>query len=299
MVQKELPSAPAAKAGQAAVIALGWSVLITANSKIEGTEKKLLEHQLGLYQIVIAAGDEKLTAKGYEVIKELYEKVSDAEKIYFEKLLSAEPTSGGLLFMLAYIRFANEENNLDLFESNKTKLIGYFIKGLVSVKVKPNVNHFHACRLLMKSLSKDEFKSSIFPALSRAMLRSPEIILQGVGAIVQELELDLSDCATELGKTLIQNLYSKDDTARNEAVETLKYVANKCSDPSVVEALVKQAFAVLNGSDGKITVAEYRINILQVSKVLVFLKWHATETAHAQDRAHAEARSFHAQARAY
>jgi hypothetical protein len=32
-----------------------------------------------------------------------------------------------------------------------------------------------------------------------------------------------------------------------------------------IEALLKQIFAVLNGADGKITVVEYRINLLQVS----------------------------------
>lgn len=264
LVQKELPSAPPLKGGQAALIALGWAVLITVSAKTEGTEKKLLEHQLGLYQIVVAAGNEKLNTKGYEIVKELFEKVSNAEKFYWDKLQSAEPSAGGLLFLLAYAQYAKDESQTDLVVQNKAKLIEYFIKGLVSVKVKPNVNHFTACRVLLNNVNKEEFKSSILPALSRAMLRSPEIILQGVGAIVQELDLDLSDCSMDLGKTLIQNLYSKDDTARHDAVESLRYVANKCSDAKAIEVLVKQAFAVLNGSEGKITVAEYRINILQV-----------------------------------
>lgn len=87
----------------------------------------------------------------------------------------------------------------------------------------------------------------------------------GVGAIIHEINIDCSDFAFDLGKTLITNLYSKDDSARTEAVESLREIAIKCTDTKAIEALVKQVFAVLNGCDGKITVAEFRINILQVS----------------------------------
>lgn len=156
----------------------------------------------------------------------------------------------------------------EIFTSfNRTLFLS--IKGLVTVKVKPNVALFTSCSQLLKSLNADEFKKSILPALQRAMLRSPEVILQGVGAIIHEINIDCSDFAFDLGKTLITNLYSKDDSARVEAVETLKEISIKCSDTKAIEALVKQVFAVLNGCDGKITVAEFRINILQVCHVYI------------------------------
>lgn len=159
-----------------------------------------------------------------------------------------------------YIDFKYSIKNSLLIKSNFFCLI----KGLVTVKVKPNVALFTSCSQLLKALNADEFKKSILPALQRAMLRSPEVILQGVGAIIHEIKIDCSDFAFDLGKTLITNLYSKDDSARIEAVESLKEISIKCSDTKAIEALVKQVFAVLNGCDGKITVAEFRINILQV-----------------------------------
>lgn len=265
---KELPNAPPLKGAQAAVIALNWSVIIATNAKHEGAEfNKLKEFQLGLYQLAIGCGNEKLWEKAYEILKVLFSKVNNSKELYFEKLLQTEPGAPGVtLFLMAYLKYAKEENaEPDILNKNKPKITDHFIKSLVTVKTKPNAYHITACRLLLNSLNKDEFKSSILPSLSRAMLRSPEIILQGVGAIVKELQLDISECSMELGKTLIQNLYSKNDAARVEAVESLKCVGNKCSDVSAIQALINQAFAVLNGSDGKITVAEYRINVLQVS----------------------------------
>lgn len=266
LINKELPNAPPNKASEAAIIALNWAIILTTNYKGESSEfSKLLEYEMGLYQIGLSSGDEKTTEKSYEAVKVLFSKVENAEKTYFEKVLSMEPASGVILFLIAYVKYSMETNvNGELFKKNKSKLLEHFIKGLISVKSKPNSYHITACRLLLKNLEKDEFKTTILPGMSRAMLRSPEVILKAVGAVVNELELDLSDCSMEMGKTLIQNLYSKDDTARMEAVESLKCLANKCNDAVAIEALIKQTFAVLNGSDGKITVAEYRINLLQV-----------------------------------
>lgn len=268
LVLKELPNAPPLKGAQAAIIALNWSVIIATNAKQDNSSElnKLKEFQLGLYQLVIGCGNEKLWEMAYEVVKVLFSKVNNSKEMYFEKLLQTEPGSPGVtLFLMAYLKYAKEENDEgDLLDKNKPKITDHFIKSLVTVKTKPNVYHITACRLLLNSLSKEEFKSSILPSLSRAMLRSPEIILQGVGAIVNELQLDISEFSMELGKTLIQNLYSKNDAARVEAVASLKCVGIKCSDVNAIQALVNQAFAVLNGSDGKITVAEYRINVLQV-----------------------------------
>lgn len=266
LLQKELPSAPVLKASQAAVIALSWSVVISTHNRSTAVAelRKLFEAQVALYMIAVSNGTQRQLDQTAYAVRELFTKTDDSDKIYFERPLEMETSTGNLLIMMAYAKFAADRNQ-DVVTPNKAKLIDHFIKSLVTVKVKPNARHFTLGKVLLQKVTMDEFKTAILPALSRAMLRSPEIILKGVGAIVQELQLELSDCSMELGKTLIQNLYSKDDTARVEAVESLKILASKCSDAKAIEALVNQTFSVLNGSDGKITVAEYRINILQVS----------------------------------
>lgn len=271
LVAKDLPSAPPLKGSQAAVIALGWSVLIIKNAKNESESEKsefvkLIDYQTSLYQLALGSGNIKVSEKAFSVLKEHWEEKPELKTICFEKLISAEPSSIGIIFMSAIIRYNSEvDSDLSLLEKNKVKILDHFIKGLITVKVKPNSSHITSCRLILKAVTKDEFKTLILPALQRSMLRSPEIVLETVGAIVAELELDVSEFAVDMGKTLIQNLYSKNDNARSEAAESLKQVAIKCSDVSAIEGLLKQVFAVFNGSDGKITVVEYRINVLQVS----------------------------------
>lgn len=270
IVSKDLAGSSPLKSSQAAVIALGWSITLESSCDL-GTDigkaefKKLIEHQAALYQLGISGGNERVSERANQLITTYWSQNDNIELKYFEHLLSLEPASSVIVLLSTIIRYRLSKNDSDdILQKHKEKLLEHFIKGLVTVKVKPHVALFTSCSQLMKSLSADEFKKSILPALQRAMLRSPEIVLQGVGAIIHEVNIDCSDFAFDLGKTLITNLYSKDDTARNEAVESLKEIAIKCSDPKAIEALVKQIFAVLNGCDGKITVAEYRINILQV-----------------------------------
>lgn len=271
LVAKDLSSAPPQKGAQAAVIALNWSVLIIKNAKNESESEKvefikLIDYQTSLYQLALCSGNIKVSEKAFSILKELWEEKPELKTLCFDKLITAEPSSIGIIFLSAIIRYNSEvEKDLSLLEKNKVKILDHFIKGLITVKIKPNSNHITSCRLILKSVTKDEFKTLILPALQRSMLRSPEIVLETVGAIVAELELDVSEFAVDMGKTLIQNLYSKNDNARSEAAESLKQVAIKCSDVSAIEGLLKQVFAVFNGSDGKITVVEYRINVLQVS----------------------------------
>lgn len=274
LLTKDLASAPPIKASQAAVIALTWSNLLVIHRKIESevTKKefpRLLEYQSQLYQLALSVANPKLSEKAYELFESCW-KTTDLVMEYFDILLQMEPASNVILLIAAAIRF-NEENHLEeeLLSKHKQKVLEHFIKGLISVKAKPNLYYFTLCQTILQSITKDEFQSSILPALQRAMLRSPEVILQGVGAIVREVDVDMSDFAMDMGKTLIQNLYSKNDVSRQEAAESLRYLSEKCENAETIEKLLQHIFGVWNGSDGKITVVEYRINVLNVSTITI------------------------------
>ncbi|GAB0090658.1 Translational activator Gcn1 [Sergentomyia squamirostris] len=267
LLTKDLSTAPAMKASQVAVIALTWTNLLVIHRKIDSevTQNefpKLVDHQSQLYQLALSVANPKLAQKAYELLEDCWEK-SDLALKYFNILMKMEPASNIILLVSAVIRFYEyKKPEDDLIAMHKEVILEHFIKGLISVKTKPNVYYFTLCQNILNSITKEEFHLSILPALQRAMLRSPEIILQGVGAIVREVDVDMSDFAMEMGKTLIQNLYSKNDVTRQEAADSLKYLSGKCSNAETIENLLKHIFGVWNGSDGKITVVEYRINVL-------------------------------------
>ncbi|KFB35881.1 AGAP001700-PA-like protein [Anopheles sinensis] len=269
LLTKDLAAAPPIKGAQAAVLALGWANLIASNADHESAVgkkefPKLLEIQAGLYQLSLTSGIQKISDKAFSFLREFFSRDEEQAQRYFDKLLALEPSAGVTVMLCAILRFTQlEYDSVALLEQHKAKLLDHMVKGLITVKTKPHASDIGACSVLLKALTKDEFRTIIVPALQRSMLRSAEVILRAVGAIVNELELDISDHAHELGKPLVQNLASKEETVRLEAVESLKQVALKCSTASAIEALLKEVFAVLNGSGGKITVAELRINLLQ------------------------------------
>lgn len=276
ILTKDLPGASPLKAGKAAIIALGWTMVVIKHlnrtSKVYKVEyPKLLEYQAQLYQTILLSGNLKVLAKTDRIIFEFFESDDNLPDEYFKEFLSKEPSSSVIVFLLLLTRYKQDVlQETEFMSEHRAKLIDHFVKGLITVKVKPNFNYILACKSLLKSLNKAEFEASLYPALQRSMLRSPEIVLQGVGYIVQELDMDMNDYAITLSKPLVQNLYSKDDTARSESVHSLKQLAAKCSSLKTIEDVLKHVFNVLNGSDGKITVAEYRMNILQVSLIYVY-----------------------------
>lgn len=271
LCSKELVNAPPAKASAAAAIALVWtnSIAIHAdrNSDVGKAElQKLMEHQSLLYALAIQSNNEKLTEKAHSFLRAFWLKQpDDVVKSYFDKFIAMEPAHNVITFLSALLRFyRDEKSDNSLLADNKAKLLDHFVRGVITVKAKPNCHHITACKILLEACTKDDVKSTLLPAMQRSMLRNPEIVLEGVGYIVRELTVDISDSSVDVGKVLIQNLYSKNDASRAESVNSLKEIAKKCSDAKAIETLLTQIFSVLGGSDGKITVAEYRINLLQV-----------------------------------
>lgn len=264
---KELLNAPPAKASAAAAIAFNWSNAVALHCNRESAEfGKLMEYQSLLYALAMQSNDERVVEKVYSFFKTFLHQLDGAVvKRYFDKFLGMEPTFNVIVLLSSMLRFyAEEKSDRVVLDDNKPKLLDTFVKSLITLKTKPNHFHIKACRNFLATVSKDEFMSTIFPAMQRSMLRNPEIVLEGVGFIVRELTFDIDEATGDLGKVLIQNLYSKNDSNRVEAVNSLREVSRRCADVKAIETLLTQVFAVLGGSDGKITVAEYRINLLQV-----------------------------------
>lgn len=138
-----------------------------------------------------------------------------------------------------------------------------FIKNFISCKIKPETNLIIGCYPLLAQVNDELFKKNLLPSLQKAMLRNPEIILEGVGLILTGLNLDLSNYALEIGANLITNLHSKDDKARNESSEACKRLAEKIHSSKALEALLRKNFDVFHGSNGKLTVVEHKISVLQ------------------------------------
>ncbi|KAH8265984.1 hypothetical protein KR038_007114, partial [Drosophila bunnanda] len=271
---KEFAGVSPQKTCKSALIVLGWICLIdkSANrdSNIYKTEKKrLIEYKSLLFQITVLSSNQRIADARTKILYELWENITIFNET-LDTIFQMEATTNITITLMAMVEFENKNDKSFILKKYTEKLSEYFVKSMVSCKYKPDNALIIACRPLLESLSESEFDSYIYPPLQRSILRSPENTLESIGLIFDMVNFDCSPYAQKMGNVLIKNLYSNADTARRESLESLKRMSMKCSDWIIVKDLLEQIFSVLNGSDGKINVIEYRLNILQGAGYMSF-----------------------------
>ena len=80
--------------------------------------------------------------------------------------------------------------------------------------------------------------------------------------ILAKLPIDLSQYVSELAKPFGTQLHAKDDDTREAAKQCVASLASKCSDSDSILTLLKSIFDVLNGSEGKLSLADHKISLL-------------------------------------
>jgi hypothetical protein len=80
-----------------------------------------------------------------------------------------------------------------------------YLKNVLATRTKPRVWLLKCSNYWLRYAIREDFSEKLVPAMQRALLRNPELILQGVGLLLEDLIIDLSDYS----KDLITNLSSK------------------------------------------------------------------------------------------
>ena len=82
------------------------------------------------------------------------------------------------------------------------------------------------------------------------------------------MSIDLSGYVSDLAKPFATQLHANDESTRESAVKCVASLALRCSDSEAILTLLKAIFAVLNGSEGKLTVADQKISLLSAIATL-------------------------------
>ncbi|XP_034945471.1 eIF-2-alpha kinase activator GCN1 [Chelonus insularis] len=258
-----------------AYLTLKWTNLVIHSINTNEFENhleclKLIESQAMLSATVLACNDRKLSKKVYSLFIHLWKSKPGIEKIYINNLLKLEASNGVIVLSSLLIQHLVNEKKDDIIDSFKTNLMGVFVKVCISSKKKPALFVVDAAVPFLRRLTHDDFENQLLPALQKAMLRNPEIIIQSLGHILSGLNLDLCRYSENISKGLFPNLHSKEDNVRNDAADAFRCLALQCSDPGTLENLLSSLFAIFHGSEGKLTVATHKITVLQSAGNLSF-----------------------------
>ncbi|KAK7871251.1 hypothetical protein R5R35_007540 [Gryllus longicercus] len=251
----------------AGLFGLSWTCVLVMNSRKITQEdaelEKLLDVQASMFAVVVAARDTGKTRKAFRMLTMMWRKVEGSAEKYNELIKKAAPEFHMVVFGSYFVKFLCDSKKWDLLSSVRVPLLELFIKVCVSCKTSPPEWVVQEAHLFLIHVSHEEFQQYLLPAVQKAMLRSPEVILASVGHTIAGMSLDLSQYAPDLGKSLASNLISREESARDAAAEACFRLAKQCSDAGAVETLLQQLFDVFHGSQGKLTLAAHKISVLQ------------------------------------
>ncbi|XP_077995202.1 stalled ribosome sensor GCN1-like [Glandiceps talaboti] len=265
-LQKSVHPTPAT--ASTALVALSWTCILShyclgAKEKVEDNVfNKLIEIQSYLAYGALGSTRQSITDSGYRKLKKVWKENPGSAERYIASLGKVEHSSYLMCMIGQLVRFYDEVHDSENIKKHKKVLLDVYIKNVISSKSKPPLQALKHSKHLLRYVTHDEFKENILPAAQKAMLRNPENVLRVLSELLASVSIDLSQYAKDLGKLLGTHLISKEDVAREESAEAFQNIANQCSDPGALEELVKHLFAVLNGSEGKLTVITQRTGVL-------------------------------------
>ena len=270
------PSPPNART---AIMALDWTFLIARQGLKEetwfsGVElKHFLELQSILATIVYGSAFESISISrlATRLTLMLHSMWNTQPNVFASAIPDLDASHKTLVYGAYFINWLidtkghNEQTFKKFGSSIKNQLIDILVKTILAAKTKTNSHIIRGAYPLLRRVNHDEFKDLVLPALLKAMLRNPEIVMGTVGHLLTGLKIDLSQYAEQLGKPFASQLHAKDDITRDEAVAAVSSLAIQCSDPEAIKSLLSVIFGVLGGSEGKLSVNTQKMSLLEAS----------------------------------
>ncbi|XP_042146594.1 eIF-2-alpha kinase activator GCN1 [Ixodes scapularis] len=246
--------------------ALSWSCKVASQVFVNKGDLKpdkmrdLVEAQANLLLSVVSACDATLNKKARRKMNYLWKQVTP--EAYLEVLATLESSCPVLLSWCFLIGYLDTQKLRELIHSHKAKFLEVFRTAVLGSKTPAPTHVLEQSRSLLRHVTHDDFKGQLLPALQKAMLRNPEIIMESVAHVMQGVSLELSPYLGDLGKSIAQHLIAKDEACRQGAVLALRHLAKQCGSQEALEVLLSHLVEVLNGSEGKLSTTEQRLGVL-------------------------------------
>ncbi|KAF7238429.1 eIF-2-alpha kinase activator GCN1 [Varanus komodoensis] len=266
---------PSKSSGSAALLALSWTCLLVrivfpTHDKRQGeTWEKLVEVQCLLLLEVLGGSRKPMVDGAVKKLNRLWKENPGLVDQYLSVILGLEANQGYAVMLGLLVQFCTSQKELGIVNRYKamvllmqSALLDFYMKTILMSKMKPQKHLLDSCAPLLRYVSHSEFKDLVLPALQKSLLRSPENAIETISCLLASVTLDLSQYALDIVKGLASQLKSNSSQLMDEAIIALKNLAWQCSDPSTVESLGRHLFAILGGSEGKLTVVAQKISVL-------------------------------------
>ncbi|KAG4304779.1 hypothetical protein PORY_001832 [Pneumocystis oryctolagi] len=155
----------------------------------------------------------------------------------------------GIISSMIFRSQSNEKNAI--IKKNKDEIIDYYVKNIMESRISlpklviSGLNDFFTFFVTF-----EDFKSKILSNLEKAILRTPEIVLNG---ILEELLLslspgiDISEIIYErLFIPILNSLKSSNDSICKNALRTFKQIMKRCNDCNKAQLMIEKIISILD-----------------------------------------------------
>ncbi|KAI9676488.1 MAG: hypothetical protein M1817_000646 [Caeruleum heppii] len=131
-----------------------------------------------------------------------------------------------------------------ILDSLKKDYYTFYVREVVNSRTTVPDHIANALQSFFKSFAtEDDLQTEVLPAVEKALLRAPEIVLNGVlSCLIRSLPLDIDPAAIlfkRLLKPLLSNVKSTNPAIRNGAVSTFRVTVVRARDETLLQQIIK------------------------------------------------------------
>ncbi|XP_065343673.1 stalled ribosome sensor GCN1 isoform X1 [Cloeon dipterum] len=264
---------PSKNISQTSLYALDWTcILLSAPTLSLGPDfAALIKSQALFLCCIVGGGSEAAPRKAQHLLSVSWKRLNK-DDLCVEQLIEISKSDDANIAYVVYASFLSKHFS-DVSQnakvaSFKTPLLDTFVKSSVTCKQVARLDLVTACAPFLRHLTHEDLSGTLLPALQRSLLRSPETVLTSIACILGAVSLDLSQYvepsdSSNITKSLSSLLYSKQEDLRTAAAGAIKSVSQQCSNATAVEKLLLHLFGILQGSEGKLSTTDLKMNVLQ------------------------------------
>jgi hypothetical protein len=148
--------------------------------------------------------------------------------------------------LIRHLKATSQSN--ETIDKLKNQALDYYVKKVLGSKSKPESYFIDCSNYFCRYLTRDDFDSKIVNVILRLLLRNPEIVLEMIAKLIEQMTIDMSDFSEQLITNLATQLLAKDQHSQHSALDGIKSLSKQCSNTESVVLIIKHLFRILNGS---------------------------------------------------
>nr|GEV72458.1 protein ILITYHIA [Tanacetum cinerariifolium] len=241
-----------------------WSCLLLCKSQFISVSKNAFSRvaaaQASILQVSLQASSHERRSCRRSFIHSFLES-PNIFGLYMEELKSARISVKTSPEMLCVMLDFSSSKPL-LFEQWKPVYLDLYLQAVLNAKDKPTKGLSEAFRSLFLHLSHEDFKDVVIPSSVKMLKRNPELVLESIGVLFRHVNLDLSKYSAEILPVVLLQARHADEGRRVAALDIVRYLSQKSSNPDAIESMVNAIKSIIGGSEGRLAFPYQRVGMI-------------------------------------